>query len=116
MKWVKATEETFKNEDWQFRHYRYLSGYKLDTDLFEVVPGGLRKIGGTGFLPEEEIEVLDESITESQVDGLNSLIEFAKWYSGMEEEKVKRAIKRWVEETGGTQAIKQTFSPTTGSK
>lgn len=58
--WVPATEKYF-DEDWMFHHYRYAADkVKLDTDLFEVRDGALMKIGGTGRLPFNEIEILVE--------------------------------------------------------
>lgn len=62
MKWRLVQQSDF-TEDWQHSHYRYTDGVKLDTDLFELAEGGLKKIGGTGFLPFSEIEILDESST-----------------------------------------------------
>lgn len=61
MKWRDSTEDDF-TEDWMFNHYRYKFSYeKLDTDLFEVKEGCLKKIGGTGVLDFKSIEILDES-------------------------------------------------------
>ena len=62
MNWVLCNNSIFENEDWEFNHYRYASDkVKLDTYLFEVKDGYLQKKGGTGILPFNEVEVLDET-------------------------------------------------------
>jgi len=61
MKWVLCNSENFKDEDWAYKHYRYASDkIKLDTDLFEIRDGALMKIGGTGRLDFNEVEILIE--------------------------------------------------------
>lgn len=45
--------------NWEKQILRYADDhYPVDNDLFEQEEGGLRKAGGTGFLPNEEIEWL----------------------------------------------------------
>jgi len=62
MQWVKATSETFENEDWQWVHYRYAKDKaKLEAYVWEVKEGYLQKLGGTGTLPFCEIEFLEEA-------------------------------------------------------
>ncbi len=63
MRWVKATPETFENEDWQWNHYRYAQDkVKLEAYDWEAKDGYLQKLGGTGILPFSQIEWLEENV------------------------------------------------------
>lgn len=57
--WREATGKDFKNEDWEFSHYRYLDGVKLESQYWEVKDGYLQKIGGSGLLPFNKIQILE---------------------------------------------------------
>lgn len=74
MIWRIATPEDFANEDWEFEHYRYLDGTKLETQYWDVKDGYLQKKSGTGTLPFNEIQILDEEISTEQL--LCDLIEW----------------------------------------
>lgn len=63
--WVTCTEETFKDEDWEFYHYRYLDGVKLETHVWDVNDGYLQKKGGTGKLPFNQIHILERRLSPS---------------------------------------------------
>lgn len=64
MKWIRCTENTFRNEDWEYEHYRYAFDHaKLETHQWDVEQGYLQKKGGTGTLAFSQIEWLDESDT-----------------------------------------------------
>ena len=64
MRWENCADKPL-DEDWWMHHLRYSFDHvKVDNDLFELVEGGLKKKGGTGFLPFNLIEWLEENPTE----------------------------------------------------